>query len=356
MSAMFSLRPAYLGTLAMPPRVAGILRRLGEHKGHQELFRKQAPEMLENLRRVALIESTESSNRLEGIVADNEKRLRALVNERSTPENRTEGEIAGYRDVLDSIHQNHADIPFSDRVVLQFHRDLLKYADGTGGRWKVSANEIRETLPDGTKRIRFSPLAPHLTEDGMRDLHTDYHEAVKAGTWDPLLLIPFYILDFLCIHPFSDGNGRMARLLTLLALYHHGYEVGRYISLERIIEKTKESCYDTLFISSQGWHEGKHDVWPWTEYFLSTLLAAYSEFETRFDRVSSGRGSKTDTVKNAISSFTADFSLTDLEKACPMVSRDMVRRVLADLKKQNQIECLGRGPSAKWRRKRYRLH
>lgn len=352
MSAMFSLRPAYLGTLAMPPRVAGILRRLGEHKGHQELFRKQAPEMLENLRRVALIESTESSNRLEGIVADNEKRLRALVNERSTPENRTEGEIAGYRDVLDSIHQNHADIPFSDRVVLQFHRDLLKYADGTGGRWKVSANEIRETLPDGTKRIRFSPLAPHLTEDGMRDLHTDYHEAVKAGTWDPLLLIPFYILDFLCIHPFSDGNGRMARLLTLLALYHHGYEVGRYISLERIIEKTKESYYDTLFISSQGWHEGKHDVWPWTEYFLSTLLAAYSEFETRFDRVSSGRGSKTDTVKNAISSFTADFSLTDLEKACPMVSRDMVRRVLADLKKQNQIECLGRGPSAKWRRKR----
>ena len=351
MSAMFSLRPAYLGTLAMPPRVAGILRRLGEHKGHQELFRKQALEMLENLRRVALIESTESSNRLEGIVADNDKRLRALVNERSTPENRTEGEIAGYRDVLDSIHQNHADIPFSDRVVLQFHRDLLKYADGTGGRWKVSANEIRETLPDGSKRIRFSPLAPHLTEDGMRDLHTDYHEAVKAGTWDQLLLIPFYILDFLCIHPFSDGNGRMARLLTLLALYHHGYEVGRYISLERIIEKTKESYYDTLFISSQGWHEGKHDVWPWTEYFLSTLLAAYSEFETRFDRVSTGRGSKTDTVKNAISSFTADFTIQDVETACPMVSRDMIRRVLADLKKSGSLDCLSRGRWAKWRNK-----
>ena len=163
MSAMFSLRPTYLSALAMPPRVAGILRRLGEHKGRQELYRRQAPEMLENLRRVALIESTESSNRLEGIVAANEKRLRALVNQRSTPENRTEGEITGYRDVLDTIHQNHADIPFSDRVVLQFHRDLLKYATGAGGRWKVSANEIRETLPDGTKRIRFSPLAPHLT-------------------------------------------------------------------------------------------------------------------------------------------------------------------------------------------------
>lgn len=349
MSSMFSLRSTYLGTLAMPPRVAGILRRLGEHQGRQELYRRQAPEMLENLRRVALIESTESSNRLEGIVADNEKRLRALVNERSTPANRTEGEIAGYRDVLDTIHQNHADIPFSDRVVLQFHRDLLKYADGSGGRWKVSANEIRETLPDGTKHIRFSPLAPHLTEDGMRDLHEDFHQAVKAGAWDPLLLIPFYILDFLCIHPFSDGNGRMARLLTLLALYHHGYEVGRYISLERVIEKTKESYYDTLFLSSQGWHEGKHDVWPWTEYFLGTLLAAYSEFETRFDRVSTGRGSKTDTVKNAISSFVGDFTIQDVETACPMVSRDMIRRVLADLKKVGSVECLSRGRWAKWR-------
>jgi Fic family protein len=352
MSAMFSLRPTYLSALAMPPRVAGILRRLGEHKGRQELYRRQAPEMLESLRRVALIESTESSNRLEGIVAANEKRLRALVNERSTPENRTEGEIAGYRDVLDTIHQNHADIPFSDRVVLQFHRDLLKYATGTGGRWKVSANEIRETLTDGTKRIRFSPLAPHLTEDGMRDLHEDFHLAIQTGTWDPLLLIPFYILDFLCVHPFSDGNGRMARLLTLLALYHQGYEVGRYISLERVIEKTKDSYYDTLLLSSQGWHEGQHDVWPWTEYFLGTLLAAYSEFETRFDRVSSGRGSKTDTVKNAIAAFVGDFTLQDLEKSCPLVSRDMIRRVLADLKKEVKVECLGRGPAAKWRKKR----
>jgi len=260
---MYSLRPSYLNTLSMPPRVAGVLRRLGEHMGRQELYRKQAPEMLENLRRVALIESTESSNRLEGIVADNQKRLRALVNERSQPENRTEGEIAGYRDVLDTIHQN-----------------------------------------------------------------------------------------FLCIHPFSDGNGRMARLLTLLALYHQGYEVGRYISLERVIEKTKESYYDTLLLSSQGWHEGKHNVWPWTEYFLGTLLAASAEFEMRFSRISSGRGSKTDTVKNAISAFVGDFTLHELENACPLVSRDMIRRVLADLKKATQVECLGRGPAAKWRKKR----
>ena len=348
---MSSLRPAYLATLALPPRVAGILRRLGEHKGRQELYRRQAPEMLENLRRAARIESTESSNRLEGIVADSDQRLRALLAERSTPENRTEGEIAGYRDVLDTVHQNHAGVPFTDRVVLQLHRDLFKYAGSEGGRWKVSANEIQETLPDGTKRLRFTPLAPHLTEDGMRDLHGDFHGAIQNGTWDPLLLIPFYVLDFLCIHPFTDGNGRMARLLTLLALYHQGYEVGRYISLERIIEKTKESYYDTLLLSSQGWHDGKHDVWPWTEYFLGTLLAAYSEFEDRFGRISSGRGSKTDTVKNAISAFMGDFTIQDLEKACPMVSRDMIRRILADLKKAGSLECLNRGRWAKWRNK-----
>ena len=334
----------------MPPRMAVLLRRLGEHKGRQELHQQQAPEMLENLRRVAEIESTESSNRLEGIVAENAKRLRELITARAAPADRTEGEIAGYRDVLDTIHQNHPRIPFTDRVVLQFHRDLLKYAGDVGGHWKISSNEIRETLPDGTKRTRFEPLAPHLTEDAMRVLHENFRDALHDGTWDPLFLIPFYILDFLCIHPYADGNGRMARLLSLLALYHQGYEVGRYISLERIIEKTKESYYETLYLSSQGWHEGKHDVWPWTEYFLGTLLAAYAEFEDRFERAGSGRGNKTDTVQHAVQAFIADFSLSDLEKACPLVSRDMIRRVLFDLKKVGQVECLGRGRAAKWRK------
>lgn len=160
-------------------------------------------------------------------------------------------------------------------------------------------------------------------------------------------LSPSY-LSFLCIHPFSDGNGRMARLFTLLALYHQGYEVGRYISLERVSEKAKESYYDTILLSSQGWHEGKHNVWPWTEYFLGTLLAASAEFESCFGRISSGRGSKTETVKNAVAGFVGDFTLQDLEKACPLVSRDMIRRVLADLKRDTQVECLGRSPAAKW--------
>lgn len=346
---MNSFGQAYLDKLVVPQRIIIMIRKLGEHKGRQELYKKQAPEMLENLRQVALIQSTESSNRIEGIVAD-DKRLRAIVEEKVKPANRSEAEIAGYRDVLNTIHQSHEHMPFTERVVLQLHRDVMKYAGADGGKWKSAPNEISETLPDGVKRIRFTPVAPHLTEEAMRTLHARFNELEAARESDPLLLIPFYVLDFLCIHPFLDGNGRLARLIALLLLYQHGYEVGRYVSLERIIEQTKQSYYDTLYTSSQGWHESRHDVLPWTEYFLATLLAAYDEFESRFGKVSKGRGSKTDTVKNAIDRFVADFSLTDIEKACPLVSRDMIRRILFDLKKEGLVVCLGRGPSARWRK------
>jgi Fic family protein len=346
---MKSFGQAYLDKLVVPQRIITMIRKLGEHNGRQDLYKKQAPEMLENLRQVALIQSTESSNRIEGIVAD-DKRLRAIVEEQAKPANRPEAEIAGYRDVLNTIHQSHEHIPFTERVLLQLHRDLMKYAGADGGKWKSAPNEISETQPDGTKRIRFTPVAPHLTGEAMRTLHARFNELEAAHEWDPLLLIPFYVLDFLCIHPFLDGNGRLARLIALLLLYQHGYEVGRYVSLERIIEQTKQSYYDTLYNSSQGWHESRHDVLPWTEYFLSTLLAAYDEFESRFGKVSKGRGSKTDTVKNAIDRFVADFSLTDIEKACPLVSRDMIRRILFDLKKEGRVVCLGRGPSAHWRK------
>lgn len=292
---MNSFAQTYLENIVVPQRLIAMIRQIGEHKGKQDLYKQQAPEMLENLRRVALIESTESSNRLEGIVAD-EKRLRALVAEKTAPANRSEAEIAGYRDVLNTIHASYDHIPFTDGVVLQLHRDLMKYSGKEGGRWKSAANEITETLPDGSKLVRFVPVAPHQTSEAMRSLHDRYNELTRKQEWDPLLLIPFYVLDFLCIHPFLDGNGRMARLLTVLLLYHNGYEVGRYLSLERIVEQTKESYYDTLYVSSQGWHTSGHDILPWTEYLLGTILAAYREFEGRFGRISSGAGSKTDMV------------------------------------------------------------
>lgn len=346
---MKSFASAYLEKIVIPQRLITTIRQLGEYKGKQELYQQQAPEMLENLRQVAMIQSTESSNRLEGIVAD-EKRLRALVAEKTTPTNRSEAEIAGYCDVLSTIHVNSGRIPFTDNIVLQLHRDLMKYSGKEGGRWKSTTNEITETLPDGSKQVRFVPVAPHQTAEYMRLLHERYNELTRDQVWDPLFLISFYVLDFLCIHPFLDGNGRMARLLTVLLLYHNGYEVGRYISLERVIEQSKESYYDTLYASSLGWHEGTHDVLPWTEYLLSTLLAGYREFEGRFGRISSGAGSKTDMVLNAIDGMLIDFSIADLERACPMVSRDLIRHVLVKLKKEGKIENLSKGKYARWRR------
>lgn len=241
---MKSFDPKYIQKLVVPHRLITIIRQIGEYKGKQELYRQQAPEMLENLRHVAMIQSTESSNRLEGITADI-KRIQELVQERTTPANRPEAEIAGYRDVLNTIHGSYAHIPFKDSIILQLHRDLMKYAGKEGGRWKSVANEISEVLPDGSKLIRFVPVQPYQTAEYMKLLHERFDTRFAEQSLDPLLLIPLYILDFLCIHPFLDGNGRMARLLTVLLLYHNGYDVGRYISLERIIEQTKESYYET---------------------------------------------------------------------------------------------------------------
>lgn len=346
---MKSFSTNYLASLAIPHHLVSIIRQIGEYKGKQDLYKKQAPEMLENLRHVAMIQSTESSNRLEGITADI-KRIKEIVEETSAPVNRSESEIAGYRDVLNTIHANYEHIPFSQSVLLQFHRDLMKYAGKEGGRWKSSSNEITETLPDGTQKIRFAPVAPHLTPDYMKELHEQFDARMQEGNVDELILLALYVLDFLCVHPFLDGNGRMARLITLLLLYRNGYEVGRYISLERVIEQSKESYYETLQKSSQGWHEGAHDALPWIEYALSTVLAAYKEFESRFTRISTGRGSKTDIVMNAIDSIIGDFSISDLEKACPSVSRDMLRHVLFSLRDQGKIQAIGKGRGAKWKK------
>lgn len=339
----------YLERFAIPHRLITTIRQIGEYKGRQELYKQQAPEMLENLRKVAIIQSTESSNRLEGITADF-KKIKELVEEKTAPANRSEAEIAGYRDVLKTIHTNYEHIPFTANVVLQLHRDLMKYTETKGGRWKSAPNEIAEFLPDGTKRIRFVPVEPHQTSEYMSRLHERYNEVAKDQALDPLILIPLYVLDFLCIHPFLDGNGRMARLLTVLELYHNGYEVGRHISLERIVEQTRESYYETLYKSSQSWHEGTHDAQPWVEYLLSTILAAYREFESRLGRISSGHGSKTDMVLNAIDGFIGDFSISDIEKASPTVSRDMVRYILFKLRKEGKIEPTGKGRFAKWRK------
>lgn len=326
------------------------VRLLGEFKGKQELFREQSPQVLETLRQASMIESTESSNRLEGITAPHE-RIADIVGKKTKPKNRPEQEIAGYRDVLNNIHANHANMPFNTATVLRMHRDLYKFSTGEAGQWKTKDNEITETLPDGAKKLRFKPLGARETPQAMKVLHGSFDEVWDSGKVEPLLLIPAYVLDFLCIHPFLDGNGRTARLLTLLLLYKAGYEVGRFISLEQLVERTRDSYYDTLYSSSQQWHKGKHSLVPWWEYFLGVmLLGAYRTFSERVGAITATRGAKREMIVDVVSRVPHEFQFADVERACPGVSRPTINRALADLRRAGKIKCVKAGRDAVWRK------
>lgn len=330
----------------------GLIRsigRIGESKGMQGLYRQQPPQVLRNLWQNALIQSTESSNRIEGITVPLD-RIKALVEQKTLPNNRSEQEILGYRDVLNTIHINHADIDLTANVILQLHRDMFRYLPSGGGFWKRVDNTISETAANGQQFVRFQPIAAYATDHAMQRLVVLFNQECQREAIEPLLLIPAFILDFLCIHPFKDGNGRMARLLSLLLLYQAGYEVGRYISLEKLIEDSKESYYATLYRSSQGWHDAQHDLLPWTEYFLGILIAAYREFELRTDNQLNAHGAKTSLVLQTIAAFHSDFSIKELEEACPYVSRDLIRKILQEAKVAGRVAPLGRGPSARWRK------
>lgn len=344
---MQSLQPDYLSSLRFDAQQLGTLRALGEYRGKQQLYVAQSPEVLSGLRQVAVIESTESSNRLEGIEVP-PSRLKALVLKDAAPKSRSEQEVAGYRDALALVHESGEHMPFNEGTVLQLHGMLYRYMPQPGGVWKATNNDIVERHPDGSTRIRFRPVAAHLTPMAMIDLVGRYRHALDQHLADPLVLVPLVVLDFLCIHPFADGNGRTARLLTLQLLYHFDCAVGRYISLERIFEESKESYYETLEASSQGWHEGRHDIAPWLGYFWGALLRAYKEFEERVGQIEHGRGAKGDRVRAEVLKRTLPFSISELEDACPGVSRDMVRLVLRAMKSEGLIAPTGKGRGAKW--------
>lgn len=344
---MQSLTPDYLAKLRFEAKQLATLRALGEYRGKQRLYIAQSPEVLTDLRQVAVIESTESSNRLEGVVVA-ASRLKSLVLKNAMPKSRSEQEVAGYRDALGLIHENAEQMPFTEGVILQLHSTMYRYMPQPGGHWKATNNDIVERHPDGSSRIRFHPVAAHLTPMAMADLVARYRNALDQHLADPLVLVPLVVLDFLCIHPFPDGNGRMARLLTLQLLYHFDYTVGRFISLERIFEESKESYYETLKASSQGWHEAAHDIAPWLDYFWGALLRAYKEFEERVGTIERGRGAKGDRVRADIMRRTLPFSISEIEEACPGVSRDMVRLVLRTMKTEGLIAPTGKGRGAKW--------
>jgi len=346
---MHSLSTEYLAQLRFDTQQLATLRALGEYRGKQQLYVAQSPEVLSDLRQIAVIESTESSNRLEGVVVA-AHRLKSLVLKNATPQSRSEQEVAGYRDALGLIHDSSGDMPFAEGTVLQLHGILYRYMPQPGGHWKATNNDIIERHPDGGSRIRFSPVAAHLTPMAMVDLVARYRTALDQHLADPLVLVPLVILDFLCVHPFPDGNGRMARLLTLQLLYHFDYRVGRFISLERIFEESKESYYETLEASSQGWHDGAHTIAPWLDFFWGVLLRAYKEFEERVGSIERGRGAKGDRVRAEILKRQLPFSISEIKEACHGVSRDMVRVVLRAMKAEGVIVPTGKGRGARWLR------
>jgi len=341
---------AILANLNFSAEDIATLRRLGEYRGRQELFARQRPEVLESLKTVAVIESSESSNRLEGIRAP-KARIRALVVDNTEPKNRSEQEIAGYRDALNLIHESGQAMAFSTNVTLQLHRTICGHLPQEGGVWKMVDNEIVERGPSGeVLRVRFVPVSAAATPGQMDELTARYRDLEQLGRSDALVLIPLAILDFLCIHPFTDGNGRVARLLTLQLIYHAGYEVGRYVSLERIFEQTRESYYETLERSSSSWHEARHDPLSWMRYFWGVLLRAYEEFEERVGTIASGKGSKTRQVREAVQRRIAPFAISELQRDTPGVSKEMVRRVLRQMRDEGLLETEGRGRGARWRK------
>ncbi len=346
---MISFRGGRLRDLALPTGTVWLMTDIAEAKGRQELYSKQSPQMLKALQEMALVQSVESSNRIEGVTVAPE-RLRPLVVGNARPRNRSEEEIQGYRRALHMIHTGALKMAVTPELLQRFHSTILQGA-ADAGQWKQRPNEIVEFPQNEPPRVRFRPVSVAETPAAVNELCLSYRTVIDQKEVHPLLAAATLVFDFLCVHPFRDGNGRISRLLTLLVLYQHGYDVGRFISLERIVEESREAYYDALYRSSQGWHEGQHDLVPWLNFFLGVLRRAYREFEDRAGQIKTPRGAKTALVSAVIEAFPGDFTLADVERACPGVSRDMVRLVLREMQKKGVVTCLGRGPGATWRKK-----
>ena len=327
----------------LTPQIVQLLGQIREEKGKQELFLEANIDELKSLLEIAKIQSTGASNRIEGIYTS-DQRLQELVSHKAEPRNRSEEEIAGYREVLSVIHESYDYIPVRSNMILQLHRDLYSYSTGaSGGQYKTADNIIAETDIDGNSRVRFQPVPAFQTPDAMEQLCDEMHKAWNDEIFDTLLLIPMFILDFLCIHPFNDGNGRMSRLLTLLLLYKSGCIVGKYVSVEMIIEKSKETYYEALQQSSYGWHENENDYVPFVSYYLGIILKSYREFESRVELLQNRSLSKPERIKAIIDGHIGKISKKQIAEQCPDISVTTIERTLADLVKTGYIKKIGAG-------------
>lgn len=329
----------------LTPEIVQMVGSIREHKGKQELFLEANIDELKTLLEVALIQSTGASNRIEGIYTS-DTRLEELVSQKAEPRNRSEQEIAGYREVLATVHESYEYINPRPSIILQLHRDLYSYSQGAaGGTYKNSDNVIAETDAEGHQKARFIPVSAFQTAEAMDELCVRFLEAWDADRIDKLILVPMFILDFLCIHPFNDGNGRMSRLLTLLLFYQAGYIVGKYISMEMLIERSKETYYEALQASSISWHEGANSYEPFVKYYLGIMLKAYKEFESRVEHLKHRSLSKPDRIKAVIDNKVGKITKKEIMERCPDISKVTVERTLTDLVKTGYIAKVGAGPS-----------
>lgn len=330
----------------LTPEIVKKLTLIHEYKGEQRLFIEAHKDELNELVEIAKIQSTEASNKIEGI-STSDDRLKNLAQEKTTPRNRDEAEIAGYREVLNIIHENYDYIPVNVNYILQLHRDLYKFLENVdGGLFKTSDNIIRETDLEGNEKVRFRPVPAWETPSAMEELCKQFREAKNEA--DPLLLNMMFILDFLCIHPFNDGNGRMSRLLTLLLLYQSGFIVGKYISIEKIIEKSKETYYEVLQDSSINWHENENNYKPFVNYMLGVIINAYKEFEDRVKLLTNPDLSKADRIREIIKNHIGTITKSELMEMNPDISDTTIQRALADLLKRDEIEKIGGGRYTKY--------
>jgi Fic family protein len=342
----------------IPAPTLWYVSELMEARGKQALYTKQSPQRLKTLREHALIESAVSSNRIEGVEVDR-KRVETVVFGRSALRDRDEEEVRGYRQALDLIHTKGARLEVDEATILRLHSlargdiwdaGAYKDKDGDTPLRQGYGGQVIETYPDGRSRVRFRTVPAKDTSAAMAHLVEAWRACQRDKTVHPLIALAAFNLDFLCIHPFRDGNGRVSRLLLLLQLYHTGFEVGRYVSIEKLIEQTKKRYYETLEQSSQGWHEATHDPWPAINYLLSTLRSATRELERRVEGAPSPKGEKAALVRDAVSKQEGEFRVRDIERDCPGVGLDWIRTVLGTMKEAGEVERLTMGRDARWRR------
>lgn len=332
----------------LTPEIVSMLTQIHEYKGEQTLFVEAKTDALAGLMEIAKIQSTEASNRIEGIYTSDD-RLKALVKDKTLPKSRDEQEIAGYRDVLNTIHESYEHIPPKPSIILQLHRDLYKFEGyNVGGKYKTGDNIIEEEDEQGNKFVRFKPVPAWETAESVDNLCKAFDVAISGDQVDPLLLIPMFILDFLCIHPFNDGNGRMSRLFTLLLLYRAGYIVGKYISIEKLIETTKDSYYECLQKSSIMWHENKNDYAPFVKYMLGVILAAYREFTSRVNLLTTAGFTKPDRIREFIKETLGTVTKSQILERFPDISQTTVQRTLNDLVQSGEIIKISGGRYTKY--------